>query len=102
MASATLPDRRPAEEAGALRGVDPARRAVVAAWRRLGLMASGAVTAAQIARMASTLNELSDAELARIGIARHEIYSHAEKLVLTGGTASAPDAAAARRDAPKA
>ncbi len=70
---------------GAYRGVDPARAAIVQAWRRLGLIASAAVTSAQIARMASTLNELTDAQLAAIGIQRHEIYTHAERLVLTGG-----------------
>jgi uncharacterized protein YjiS (DUF1127 family) len=70
------------------RGVDPARAGVIRAWRRLGLIASGAVTTMQIARMAATLNELTDPQLAALGIARHEIYRHAEKLILTGSDES--------------
>lgn len=77
---------------GAERGVDPARAAIVRAWRRLGLIASGAVASVQIARMAATLNEFTDAQLAQIGIERHEIYSHAEKIILTGGKGADPKA----------
>lgn len=84
MKTTTLSPGSAAAPLGAARGIDPARTAIVQAWRRLGIIASGAVTSAQIARMAATLNELTDAQLAAIGIARHEIYTHAEKLVLTG------------------
>ena len=91
MKSATFPRPQPPTAPPAYRGVDPARAAIVQAWRRLGLIASGAVTAAQIARMAATLNEFTDADLAAIGIQRHQIYTHAERLVLTGGGDAGPD-----------
>ena len=85
MKSETFPKLLPASQQGTPRGIDPARAAIVRAWRRLGLIASGAVTSAQISRMAATLDGFTDSQLEAIGIQRHEIYSHAEKLVLTRG-----------------
>jgi uncharacterized protein YjiS (DUF1127 family) len=42
------------------------------------------VTSVQTARMANALAQLSNEQLARIGIGRHEIFSHAEKLIADG------------------
>lgn len=90
--TASLPTRPADTPFGPDRGIDPARAVIVQAWRRLGLIASGAVASVQIARMATALNTLTDAQLAGIGIARHEIYTHAERLVLTGPGSATPAA----------
>jgi uncharacterized protein YjiS (DUF1127 family) len=59
----------------------PALSGVAAAWAAVASVISTLVTSVQTARMASALAELSDAQLAQIGIQRHEIFNHAEKLI---------------------
>lgn len=59
-----------------------AGEALVRIWRAARSIASDTLLAIQIARMASVLNGMRDDQLAQIGIARHQIYSHAEHLVL--------------------
>ncbi len=64
----------------------PATRGLGAAlnrrWRSARHVASETVVAMRISRMASALNQLNDDQLARIGVARHEIWNHAETLVV--------------------
>lgn len=51
-------------------------------WSATTSFLSESVKAVQIARMASVLNDMTDARLAQIGItSRSQIWNHAEKLV---------------------
>lgn len=60
------------------------RVALAAIWRATRSIGSDTLVAMQISRMASVLNRMPDTDLARIGIARHEILGYAEQLVLDG------------------
>ena len=52
-------------------------------WSATTSFSSKSIKAMQVARMASVLNGMSDARLARIGVtSRSQIWQHAEKLVL--------------------
>jgi uncharacterized protein YjiS (DUF1127 family) len=59
----------------------PVGSALASAWATASSALSGFTTCMMTVRMASVLSQLSDAQLARIGIERHEIFSHAEKLI---------------------
>jgi uncharacterized protein YjiS (DUF1127 family) len=52
------------------------------AWHSARHIASETLIALQISRMASVMSQMSDDQLAQIGIARHEVYTYAENLVL--------------------
>ena len=51
-------------------------------WSATRSFLSESIKAVQVARMASVLNDMTDARLAQIGItSRSQIWNHAEKLV---------------------
>ena len=60
------------------------RVALAAIWRATRSVASDTLVAMQISRMASVLDRMPDTDLAKIGIARHEILGYAEQFVLDG------------------
>jgi len=59
------------------------RAALARTWRSVRHIASETLIALQISRMAGVLSQMSDDQLAQIGIARHEVYTYAENLVLS-------------------
>ena len=67
---------------GAISGAPHAGQAPSASlWATLSSAVAVFVKSVQTAKMAHALARLPDAQLKRMGIERHEIFSHAEKLI---------------------
>lgn len=67
---------------GAWLSMQRIRAALARTWRSARHIASETLIALQISRMAGALSQMSDDQLAQIGIARHEVNTYAENLVL--------------------
>ena len=67
---------------GAWPSTQKIRVLVARTWRSARHIASETLIALQISRMAGVMSQMTDDQLAQIGIARHEVYTYAENLVL--------------------